>query len=120
MATNQLTATSGSGEQTTTQSPQAATQPSTGGTVSSGVQPGTATSLLNGQGSVQLYPTSLPTVGLSGATGAAATGTVAAATPAKPVAKHHANPVLLGSSALLLVVAIVLFWITSRSVKTTT
>lgn len=119
MATNQLTAVNGSGDQAATQSPQSASQPATGDTASSGVQPGTATSLLNGgQGSVQLHPSALSTVDLGGGAGAA-TGTVAG-TAAKTATRHHVNPVLFGVSALLLVVAVVLFWTTSRSVKSTT
>jgi hypothetical protein len=41
-------------------------------------------------------------------------------TTPKPAVKHHVNPILLGLSGLLLVVAVVSFWLASRSVKTTT
>lgn len=114
MANNQLNITSGTGTQTGTQSPQSAGQSDSTTTQSSNLQPGTATTLLNGQGSVQLHQSELSTVSLNGS---------AAAVTAVPVSsppKHHINPVLFGLSGVLLVVAIVLFWITSRSVKNTT
>jgi hypothetical protein len=115
-----LTATTGSGIQATTQSPQAATSQSGGGpsTQSSGsVQPGTATSLLTSDNGISLHGTALTTVSLDGSTAA----TTAVASSQIPLAvkptTHHVNPVLLGGSGLLLIVAVVSFWLTSRSAK---
>jgi hypothetical protein len=118
-----LTATTGSGVQATTQSPQAATSQSGGGPStqsSSSVQPGTATSLLTSNNGVSLHGTALTTVTLG--TSAAATPSTIAATQV-PLARpqvHHINPVLLGGSGLLLVIAVVSFWLTSRSAKNST
>lgn len=117
MADTQLTTTgSGSGAQAATQSPQSVGQSPSSGAQASSVQPGTATSLLNGQSGVTLRTTALSTVNLDGGNAAS----TAASLPANPPAKHHANPALFGFSGLLLVVAVVLFWTTSRSVKNTT
>jgi hypothetical protein len=118
MATDQLSASSGSGTQGSTQSPQSAGSTATGAPTSS-VQPGTATALLNnGQGGVPLHGTALSTVNLAPAT-AAATVTVQPPLPGMP-AKHHINTPLFGMAILLFVVAAVLFWTTGRSVKNTT
>ena len=119
MANNLSVTGGGTQAQTSTQDPQSlpSTQSLDTGTPSSGVQPGTAASLLNGQAGVPLHGTALSTVNL--APGATATQTHAStAAAAKP--KHHTNPVLFGVAVLLLLVAIVLFWLTSRSVKNTT
>lgn len=116
MATNQLTTGTGSGVQSTTQTPQSAGQGATGGTQSSNVQPGTATALLSSPGGLPLQGTKLTTVSLNAATPA----TVASVSPATSPPKHHVNTALFGFSALLLAVAVVLFWATSRSVKNTT
>ena len=117
MATKQLTTTSaGSGVQSTTQTPQSAGQGADGGAQSSSVQPGTATALLNNSGGVPLGGAVLTTVSLNGATPA----TVSSVSPASSPPKHHVNMALLGSSTLLLAVALALFWLTSRSVKNTT
>jgi hypothetical protein len=62
---------------------------------------------------VPLHANALTTVNLSGAT-QTQTGQNA------PAAKHHINTALLGISVVLFVVAIVLFWLTSRPVKSTT
>ncbi|HZL08264.1 MAG TPA: hypothetical protein VFC50_03660 [Candidatus Dormibacteraeota bacterium] len=119
MATDQLTTTSNSQSQTTTQAGnlQPTGQGSIGGTSSSSVQPDTANSLLSGGQGVPIQGTALSTVNLNPpATATASKPTVAA--PVKP--PHHANTVFLGFSGLLFLVAIVLFWTTSRSVKSTT
>ena len=116
MATNQLTTGTGSGVQSTAQTPQSASQGTTGGTQSSSVQPGTATALLSSPGGLPLQGTKLTTVSLNAATPA----TVASVSPAAALPKHHVNTALFGFSALLLVVAIVLFWTANRSVKNTT
>jgi hypothetical protein len=114
MDTNQLTTTAGSGVQATTQSPQSAGQPSTAGAQSSSVQPGTATALLNGQSGVPLHGTVLSTINLN------ATTPAIVSVPTSNQPKHHVNLMLFGLSALLLVVAVVLFWTTTRSAKNTT
>jgi hypothetical protein len=116
MTTNPLTATTGSGAQTNTASPQSVGQSVATGAQSSSVQPGTATSLLNGEGGVSLHSTALSTVNLD-SPGAAPASIANQATP-KP--QHHVDSALLGFPALLVVVAIVLFWAVSRSGKTTT
>jgi hypothetical protein len=119
MATDQLTATSNSQSQTTAQgsSLQPTGQASGSGTPSSNVQPGTSTSLLsNGGEGVALHGSALSTVDLSGQ--ATASASVAAPKPVKPI--HHVNPALFGLPAVLLVLAIALFWLTKRSVKITT
>src|SRR5580765_1030313 len=115
---DQLTATSGSGTQTTTGTPQSVpiTAGFGGGTQASGVQPGTATSLLNSSQGVELTPTALPSVSLDSTTTAGKTTSVIPLA-AKP---HHLNLGLLGISAVLVVVAIVLFWSMNRSAKNTT
>jgi hypothetical protein len=115
-----LTTTSGSGTQSTTQTPQSAGQEATGGTQSSNVQPGTATALLNSSGGVPLGGTVLTTVSLNRATPAAAPATVSSVSQAGSPPKHHVNTALFGFSVLLLVVAAVLFWTAGRSVKNTT
>lgn len=110
-----LTTTSNSGEQTTTQSPQASVGSAPATAQAGSVQPGTANNLLTSQNGQSLSPTPLSTIDLSG--GAASTGQLAL----QPTAvKHHFNPVLGGAAVLLFVVAVALFWSTSRSVKNTT
>jgi len=112
--------TTGSQSQTTAQvgNLQPTGEASSAAANSSTVQPETANSLLSSQqGGVPLHGTSLSQVSLSTPAPALPLAT-AATTAAKPV--HHANTVLLGFSGLLFVVAVVLFWTTSRSVKSTT
>ena len=114
MADNQLTATTSSGQQTTTQNPQTATaQTDNAAAQAQAVQPGTATSLLNSQQGLTLAPGALTTVDLT------ATTTQATPKPVVPPTKHI-NAGLLGISAVLVVVAIVLFWWTGHSAKSTT
>jgi hypothetical protein len=59
----------------------------------------------------------LSTVSLTPGTASTNTRTSTAASPA---AKHHVNAVLFGVAALLLVAAVILFWLTGRSAKSTT
>jgi len=116
MANNSsLTATSGSGSQTTTQSPQSVGDAATT-TRSTSLQPGTASNLLTSQNGVALQPTPLSTVSLNPATQTATTQNAATAQPTA----HHSNPVLLVLCVLFLAAAVVMFWITSRSAKNTT
>jgi cobalamin biosynthesis Mg chelatase CobN len=110
-----LTATSGSGTQSTTQSPQSAgTSNISAGQTASGVQPGTASNLLSeSSGGVSLHPTALPSVNLS-TVKASQVQAVSAPAP------HHFNPVLGVLAVLFFAVAIAMFWFTSRSEKITT
>ena len=111
MAATSLTTGLGDGNQSTTQTPQSAGRAATGGTDSDKVQSGTPSDILNNQQGIELKPAPLTTVDLN------QTATVQAAKPSHP---HHINPVLGVFSLALFVVAIALFWITSRSVKKTT
>lgn len=112
MAENTLKTVTAGGTQTATQSPQDSVQAgnSLGGQSASDVQSGTATSLLNSGGGIVLNSTPLTTVNLS------ATGQ----TPVVTTQPRHIHPVLFGFSALLLVIAVALFWSASRSAKNTT
>jgi hypothetical protein len=117
MANDQLTASSGSGTQTTTQSPQSSVQSGTPTAQASSVQPGTATSLLTSGGGVALHATSLSTVSLNNTTAQ----TQAAPQTAQMLPTHrHINPVLLSFSVVLCLIAIGMFWYTARSAKNTT
>jgi hypothetical protein len=108
------TTTTESGTQTATQSPQAASGAGFNGTSASGVQPGTASTLLTqASGGVPLHGGSLTTVNINAAT-------ASQVQPAAVAPKHHVNPALFGMSVLLFAVAIALFWLTSRSEKNTT
>ena len=114
MASNQLTTTTSSGQQGSTQSPQTAGQSGSTGTQSSSVQPGTATALLNSQNGVPLHGTALSTVSLNNSSN------TLVPSPAKPAYKRHINSPLMGVSVLLFIIAVVLFWAVSRPVKSTT
>jgi len=78
------------------------------------VQPGTASALLNAQGSVQLDGPQVSTISLAPTIQA----TIKPAPDVTP--KHHVNAALFGIAALLLVTAIILALIIQRSVKNTT
>lgn len=109
-----LAAGSNSGTQTSTQNPQHSSQTGSLGPAQN-VQTGTANSLLNGQGSIQLPGAHVTTVNMTAA------GQLRTAPTVNPNANHGANPVLAGFSVLLFLAAIVLFWTSSRpSVKNTT
>jgi len=110
-------------EQTTTNNPQASGQlagtstltPVAGSTQSgSAVQPSTTTNLLTNQitGSLSVVK---PVTGALSVPAATSQATVAA-----PAPKRHINAALLGISVTLCLVAVVLFWLTARSVKNTT
>ena len=102
------------GQQTATQNPQAVpTQTVGASTQSGGVQPGTDRSLLTSPNGVSLNATPLTTVSLD-------TGTQVESQPAALPAHHHANPVFFSVSIILCVIAIGLFWATTRSAKNTT
>jgi hypothetical protein len=109
-----LSTSSNSGEQTTTQSPQASVGSAPATANASSVQPGTAAAVLTSQNGQTLHPTSLNSVTL----GASSTQTVAAT--AQPAPAKHFNYGLGGVAVVLFLVAVLLFWTTSRSVKSTT
>lgn len=113
MAETPLSTSPGGGSQTTTQSPQTAGSTGNGGGISSEVQPGTASDLLKSQNGIQLKDTPLTTVSLAPASSSAQTAAV-------ETHHHHINPALGAFSITLFVVAVVLFWLTSKSAKTTT
>lgn len=111
-----LTTGTNSGIQTGTQSPQNSVQPSGfSGAPTSAVQPGTNNTLLNNSNSagIPLGSAQLSTVSLAGASTTAQTATTT--TP-----HHRIHPALFGFSALLLIVAVYMFWTTSKSAKNTT
>jgi len=116
MADAQLPITGNSQSQTTTQSPQANIQSINSGSPTSSVQPGIASTQLNGQGSIALHTTALPTVSLNSAAPAATTTVPLAAVPSN----HRVNPVLFSFVILLFLVAGVLVWTISHSAKSTT
>ncbi len=119
MAANQLTTTTSSEDQATTQNPQLAGQPATNGAQSSSVQPGTATDLLSSRGGVPLQEKVLPSVNLGATTSSVAVRPEPRPEP-KPVAKHHVSVVLFGLPVLLVLVAIALLWAVRRSAKNPT
>lgn len=111
-----LTATSSSGQQTTTGNPQIA-PPQSGGpsTESGGIQPGTTSNLLTNSGGLPLNTAQpLTTVDLS------ATSTSTTATTSPPAKDHQISPGLIGLTIALFALAIIAFWVTNRSAKTTT
>ena len=115
---NDLSVTTGSDtDASKTQNPQTAVGANNQAAKSGDVQPGTAQNLLvNSQASdgIPLTNTPLSVVNL-------ATGTRAdAQTNVVPAAPHHMNPALLIFSVVLFVVAIGMFYATSRSAKNTT
>jgi hypothetical protein len=119
-----LSITGGSGDitsQANTQSPQTSAGSGSAPTAAAkNVQPGTATSLLSGPGGgsvgIPLNSTVLPVANLG------ATTQTATAQPQQAVAqpKHHPNAVLLGVVAILVVLAVLAFWLTGKSAKNTT
>lgn len=103
---------------TNTQTPQSSVGPATGATSSGNVQPGTASSLLStssAQG-ISLQNQTLPTVTVNGSS----TGTIQQPAKQTGSTSHHANGLLIGIAAVLLVAAIAFFWTTAQSEKNTT
>ena len=116
-----LTTAPATGSQSTTQNPQTVPSAQTIGGASkqsAGVQPGTATSLLNSQNGVSLSATPLTIVDLSNTEASTAITTKSDAASIKPT--HHVNTALIAISIGLVVVAIGLFWAIQRSAKSTT
>jgi hypothetical protein len=116
MDSNLLTTGTNSGTQTSTQSPQTAGKPSSSAANSSGVQTGTAASLLNSDSGVPLSATPLTTVNINGKAGTTTNSTVATTT----AAKHQVNPALVGITGLFIIIAVISFLAISRSAKNTT
>ncbi|HVA11498.1 MAG TPA: hypothetical protein VNG32_05035 [Candidatus Dormibacteraeota bacterium] len=113
-----LSISSGDGGQTSTQSPQGLVGSGSTTAAASNVQPGTATTLLTTGSGIALYPTQLPTVSVNTAPQTTTTSTPVVATTIQT--KHHISGGLLGISAGLFIVALVVFWIITRSAKNTT
>src|SRR5665213_1338151 len=112
--TQGLSTTTGSGTQGTTQNPQTASQQSTTpANQTSNVQPSAPNTYLTNVGGVPLQPTGGESISL-------ASTTATTTTPTKLTVHHHPNGALLGFSGLLFVIAMVLFWSTSRTAKNTT
>ncbi len=112
-----LPTTTGSGTQATTDTPQSVAQSSSsiGSTeTNSTVQPSLTSSILENQtGGIPLTSTPITAYDLN----AAYPGTT---TETTQTASRQPNHALLGVSILLLVVAVVLFWSTSKKSKNTT
>jgi cobalamin biosynthesis Mg chelatase CobN len=105
------TTAQGSAGQNASQSPQTAT--STNNTVAAGnVQPGTAPSLLNQSNGTPLQLRTLPAANLN------IQSTAQVTAPAVP--KDQISPAAFILPAVLLVIAIVLFWLSGRADKSTT
>jgi hypothetical protein len=109
----------GNGTLTNTQSPQGLVGSGSATAAASSVQPGTATTLLTTGSGIALRPSQLTTVNVNTATTPAATiPSSVAATTVQP--KHHISSGLLGISAGLFIIALVVFWIITHSAKNTT
>jgi len=113
MAETSLETTSGSGSQTATQSPQSATTTTGTGTAANGLQPGINQDALRSGSGVPIINTQPNSISLNSVS-------ASTAVPVAAPQHHHANPVLAGFSIGLFALAVLLFWLTSRSVKTTT
>jgi hypothetical protein len=113
---SQLNTVSGNGTQSSTGSPQSATTTSNLGTNSTAVQNNPATtSLLTAQnGGIPLHSAPIVAYDLN----SAIPGTVDVSKA--PVSHSGPNGLLLGFAALFIIVAVVLFWTTAKSSKTTT
>jgi hypothetical protein len=109
----QLTTSSNSGIQSTTQSPQNSAGSSGPAAQVGSVQPGTAPNLLNtDKNGVALSNQSLSLVNLG-----ARQSQISKFAPAP---ERHTNPALFGVSGLLFVIAVVMFYVTARAAKNTT
>ena len=115
---NQLTTGQGSGTQATTSNPQTIAPESGSQTQTNSVQPNAGDNLLKSQTGISLNPTALPTVALGGASSQSQTVQTTPTTPS--LAKHHIDATYLVIPGLLIVLAIIAFWVTRRSVKNTT
>ncbi len=106
---NQLTTKQSSGTQDASNNnlAQPASQTANTGTPIGSVQPTSTGELLRSQIGIPLSNTPISTISLAPTTAAQVT---------KPV-QRHINPALFGVSALLFIVAVVLFWMTANTGK---
>ncbi len=109
----QLPTANSSGTQNTTQNPQNSVQTGSLADQTGSVQTGGLNSLLESQNGIPLQNTYSSAINLS-------SPITQTSTQADQGAHHTPNYLLLGGSGLLFVVAIVLFWTSSRSAKNTT
>ncbi|GAC1499604.1 MAG: hypothetical protein NVS1B10_02500 [Candidatus Saccharimonadales bacterium] len=116
MAQDELTAGTSSGQQTDTQNPQTAGQAGNTGAQSSSLQPGTATNLLTSPNGVSLNNTPLATLSLDPSQNTSSSSTLVPPNPAP----HHLKPALLIFPGVLVLLALILFWLTTRQAKSTT
>jgi cobalamin biosynthesis Mg chelatase CobN len=107
-----LTATTNSASQSTTQSPQSAGAGNNNTAQSGSVQPGTAANVLTSQNGISLQQTQLSTVSLASSSN---TQTNITPAPAK-----HINPFLLVVAAVLFLLAVWMFFSTTKTVNNTT
>lgn len=113
---SQLNTVSGNGTQSTTETPQSTTTTSDLGTNNTAVQNNSATTaLLTAQsGGIPLHSASIVAYDL----GETIPGTVNVSNP--PTSHSGPNDVLLGLAAVFIIIAVVLFWTTSKTSKNTT
>lgn len=113
-----LTTGSATGDQGTTQNPQTLPAQTIGASSQTGaVQPGTSNNLLTSQNGLSLSSSSLTAVSLNPG---AATASQTQTAPVTKTSSHHINPAFFAVSAILVLIAIGLFWGISRSAKSTT
>jgi hypothetical protein len=114
-----LSISSSGGSQTTTQNPQGLVSSGTASTeAASNVQSGTATALLTTPTGIALHPSQLPTIAVNTSSEPSLPTSSASVATAPP--KHHVSSALLGISAGLFIIAIIIFWAITRSAKNTT
>jgi|ERR1039458_783842 hypothetical protein len=113
-----LSISSGDGAQTSTQSPQGLVSSGSATAAASNVQPGTASTLLTTGNGIALYPSQLPSVNVNTAPQATTSSNSVVATTVQP--EHHISGGLLVISLSLFIIALVVFWIITRSAKNTT
>lgn len=112
-----LTVGQPTGQQGSTQNPQAIPAQSIGASTQTGsVQPGTSKNLLNGQNGMPIGGSALTTVSLDN-TG---TGTRTSAEPAHSAPQHHVHAWVFIIPAVFCLVAIGMFWQMTRTAKSTT
>lgn len=103
MADTNLSTSTGTGAQNSTQDPQTAGNSAGSGSPTASVQPGIIGSLDTGTGGVLLTSQSLPTIALTPTTASVATVAPVALPP-----RHHFGPLLAGVSIILFIVAVAL------------
>jgi hypothetical protein len=112
---------SGGGTQTSTQSPQALVGSGSSTEAASNVQPGGSnlqpTTAASPTG-IALHPTQLPTINVNNIPKPVTSSSTTAIVHSQP--KHHVNSGLLSVAAGLFIVAVIIFWMITRSAKNTT